>query len=101
MKKVSFVSETGYKSSGSNLWLIADRHGASKMHLANYTAYTLLGNVDVAATLDEAKRREIVQQDHNASKYCRMLHHHIDVAVFLAAQGLAFRGHDESESSLN
>eukprot|EP00794_Sanderia_malayensis_P021002 gene21002-23053_t len=30
-----------------------------------------------------------------------MLHHHINVAVFLSAQGLAFRGHDESKISSN
>eukprot|EP00794_Sanderia_malayensis_P008364 gene8364-9263_t len=30
-----------------------------------------------------------------------MLNHHIDAAVFLSAQGLAFRGHDESTLSSN
>ena len=30
-----------------------------------------------------------------------MLHHHIDAAVFLSAEGLAFRGHDEKKLSSN
>ena len=31
--------------------------------------------------------------------YSRMLEHHINVMVFLAAHGLAFRGHNESMPS--
>eukprot|EP00794_Sanderia_malayensis_P012585 gene12585-13873_t len=30
-----------------------------------------------------------------------MMKHHIDVGIFLSAQGLAFRGHDESDESSN
>ena len=61
-----------------------------------------MGNVDVACALDEARKREIAQHNHNASRYTRMFEHHIDAAVFLAAKGLAFRGqHDESKSSSN
>ena len=36
-----------------------------------------------------------------ASRYSRMLKHHIDAAIFLSAQGLAFRGHDKSTVSSN
>ena len=101
MKKVSFVQESGYKSSGSNLWLVASRHQASKVHISNHIVYNLLGNVDVVCALDETRQRQITQHNQNASRYCRLLHHHIDVIVFLLAQGLAFRGHDESHASPN
>ena len=36
-----------------------------------------------------------------ASRYSRMLKHHIDAVIFLSAQGLAIRGHDESIVSSN
>ena len=100
MKKVSFV-QGGFSSSGSNLWNVANRHQASKKHITNHTAYKLLGNVDVACALDEARQREVARHNHTASRYSKILEHHVDVAVFLSAQGLAFRGHNESRSSFN
>ena len=55
----------------------------------------------MACALDEARRREVERHNQCASRYSKMLHHHIDVATFLSAQGLAFRGHDESKGSSN
>ena len=101
MKKVSFVREGRFQSSGNNLSNVALRHQASKMHITNHIAYNILGNVDVASALNEARQREITQHNHNATRYGRMLERHIDTTVFLAAQGLAFRGHDESKLSSN
>ena len=95
------MRETGFQSKGNNMWIVTDRHQISKAHITNYTAYNLLGNVDVACALDEARRREIAHHNHNANRYSRMLQHHVDATVFLAAQGLAFRGHDESQASSN
>ena len=99
--KVSFVQRRGYTSTGSNLWRLANGHQATKTHIRNHTAYRLLGNTDVACALDEARQRNVARHNQNASRYSRMMHHHIDTAVFLSAQGLAFRGHDESSSSSN
>ena len=101
MKKVSFVRESGFQSSGNNLSNVSIRHQGSKMHITNHIAYNVLGNVDVASALDEARQHEITQHNHNATRYGRMLEHHINTTVFLAAQGLAFRGHDESKLSSN
>ena len=101
MKKVSFVQESGFQSSGNNLSNVALRHQASKMHINNHIAYNVLGNVDIACALDEARQREITQHNHNATRYGRMLEHHINTTVFLASQGLAFRGRDESKLSSN
>ena len=67
----------------------------------NHTALNLLGNTDVACALDEARARSIAQHNHKATKYTRILQHHINIALFLSAQGLAFRAHDESKSSSN
>jgi len=97
----SFVQEKGYSSSGSNFWFLANRHQCSRKHIDNHTAHQLLGNVDIAYALDEARRQEVEIHNKQASRYSRMLKHHIDAAIFLSAQGLAFRGHDESTVSSN
>ena len=99
--RASFVQKTGYNSTGSNLWKLASSHQASKKHIVYHTAYKLLGNTDISCALDEARQREVARHNHNASRYTRMMHHHIDAAVFLSAQGLAFCGHDENQLSLN
>eukprot|EP00795_Rhopilema_esculentum_P016293 gene16293-biopygen5543 len=101
MQGVSFVKESGFVSAGQNLSNLAKRHEKSKMHTVNYTAYQLLGNVDVACALDEARQRDVVRHNHSATRLSKMLYHHIDIAVLLAAQGLAFRAHDESKLSSN
>ena len=101
MKRVCFVQPTGYTSSGGNLWSVSTCHQATKNHTANFTDYKLLGNVDVASALDEARQREIDRHNRNASRYSVMMKHHIDVATYLACQGLAFRGHSESKDSAN
>ena len=95
------MEPTGYRSTGRNLSSVANSHQKTKNHVANYTAYRLLGNVDVASALDEARQREIERHNQNASRYSKLLKHHIDVAVYLSAQGLAFRGHDESRDCSN
>ena len=82
MKKVSFVRESGFQSSSNNLSNVALRHQASKMHINNHIAYNVLGNVDIACALDEARQREITQHNHNATRYGRMLEHHINTTVF-------------------
>ena len=97
----SFVQDKGYSSSGSNFWFLANRHQCSRKHIDNHTAYQLLGNVDIAYALDEARRQEVEIRNKQASRYSRMLKHHVDAAIFLSAQGLAFRGHDESTVSSN
>ena len=83
------------------MWHLAKRHEASKNHISNHTAYLLLGNIDVACALDEAHRRQVQQHNQSLTRYSRMLKHHIDAVVYLAAQGIAFRGHDESALSSN
>eukprot|EP00794_Sanderia_malayensis_P010108 gene10108-11143_t len=101
MKRVCFVQPAGFTSSGANLWNVASSHQATKNHTANFTDYMLLGNVDVASALDEARQREIDRHNRNASRYSVMMKHHINVATYLAAQGLAFRAHSETKDSAN
>lgn len=81
------------------IWQIVTK--LRKKHINHRTAYKLLGNADIACALDEAHRREFLQHNHNATRFSKLLHHHIDVIMFLSAQGLAFRGHDESVPSSN
>ena len=80
---------------------MANCHQISKKHITNHTAYKLIGNMDVACALDEARKREVERHNHNATRYSSMMRHHIDISVLLAGQGLAFRGHDESKASSN
>ena len=57
--------------------------------------------MDVACALEEAHRRQVQQHNQNATRYARILQRHIDAFVYLAAQGITFRGHDESALSSN
>ena len=95
------MQPTGYTSSGGNLWSVATCHQATKNHTANFTDYKLLGYVDVDSALDEARQREIDRHNRNASRYSVMMKHHIDIATYLACQGLAFRGHSDSKDLAN
>lgn len=95
------MKPTGFCSTGRNLSSVANSHPKTKNHMTNHTAYRLLGNMDMASALDEAGQREIQRHNQNASRYSKIMKHHIDVAVFLSAQGLAFRGHNESKDCSN
>ncbi len=41
----------------------------------------------------------VIRHNHDALRYSKMLERHVDVATFLAAQGLTFRAHDETNKS--
>ena len=90
-------SRDGYSSSGSNVWKLANRHQGTMRHIHSHTAYKLLGNVDVSCALDEARRREIEIHNNKSSRYANMLHHHINVAVFLTAQNILLSADTVSE----
>ena len=99
MKNVTFIQDTGYSVSGRNISSVASHHEAGKNHILKCTAYKLLGNVDIACALDEAKQRDIQAQNQIASWLFKLMKNHINATVYLSAQGLAFRGHDESNMS--
>ena len=101
MRGVSFVKLTGFSSTGRNLSSVANSHKKTKHHVTNHTAHRLLGNVDGANALDEARQQEIKRHNQTASRHARLMKHHTDVAVYLSAHGLAFRGHNESKDCLN
>ena len=73
MKGVAFVKPIGFSSSGRNLSSVANSHQKTKHHVTNHTAYCLLGNVDVASALDEARQREIQRHNQNASRYAKLM----------------------------
>ena len=68
MKKASLVKEKGFSSSGSNLWNVANRQQAIQNHIKNHTAHKLVGNVDVACTIDEARQREVTFTSNDPQK---------------------------------
>ena len=51
--------------------------------------------------LNEQKRNAIIEYNNNVTKNREIMKRYIDVVCFLATQELAFRGHDESVSSIN
>ena len=57
--------------------------------------------MDVASAFDEAHRHEAEIHDNRASRCAKVLQHHMNVSVFLAVQGLLFRGDDESKTLPN
>ena len=73
MKNVSFIQETGCSVSSRNMPSVASRHEAGKNHILNFTAYKLLGNVNIACALDEAKQREIQAHNQNASRLFKLM----------------------------
>ena len=103
-----FISDEGLFRAANWIYIkwqkysnVANRHQESKNHITCYASYKILGKVDVASALDKARKRQILRHNKNASRYWRMMKHHIDVAVYLSPQGLAFRGHSEDKFSSN
>jgi hypothetical protein len=84
-----------------NLSRSIGRHGKSKEHISSKCKFQLLGKLNVATAIDDARKIHIespnFQVKHNGDIIKRL----IDCTIFLSFQNLAFRGHDESESSLN
>ena len=87
------------KNLNAYLFLVPATPG--KNHITNFIAYKLLGNVEIACALGEARQRNIQIHNQKASRLSKMIKNHTNATDYLCAQGLAFQGHNESKLSSN
>ena len=70
-------------------------------HLAAATALSLLGKVRINEEISTAAAQQRSQHNAEVKRNRDFLEHHIRDTVFLATQGLGFRGNDETKESHN
>lgn len=76
-------------------------HAASKDHINNAMAHRTFGKVRIDESMDHA--RKAARKNHNlkVKKNREGMKTLIDLVCYLGSHGLSFRGHDESEGSVN
>ena len=92
------------KGYGDLVHLLADskKHERSKSHLEAYKAWrTFHEGERVDVMFSRARRDEVERHNEEVRQNREMLKTIIEAVLFLSKQELAFRGHDESSSSLN
>lgn len=82
-----------------NFNMIADRHRKTNCHLTATLSLHHFGAMEVAT--DRANSASKTQHNQEVAKNREIMRRLIDVTVFLAKQGLPFRGHDETAESSN
>ena len=85
----------------SNLSKCGNSHSNNKDHLLALSALSLLGKVRVNEALSTAEAQQRTQYNADVKRNRIFLEHHVRATIFLATQGLAFRGHAESKDSFN
>ena len=98
-------NKTKWNTSGfyslSNLSADSKSHMKNPDHLAAATALSLLGKVRINEEISTAAAQQRSQHNAEVKRNRDFLEHHIRATVFLATQGLGFRGHDETKDSHN
>ncbi|XP_062541722.1 uncharacterized protein LOC134209723 [Armigeres subalbatus] len=76
-------------------------HSASKEHIANAMAHRTFGKIRIDEAMDHA--REVSRRNHNlqVKKNRDGMKTLIDLICYLGSHGLSFRGHNETENSVN
>lgn len=85
----------------NNFHHLKRRHEAYKNHIQCLIDLTKLGKIRIDTCLSEAFRKNIEKHNVTVKNNRYILSSMIDSTCFLAQQELAFRGHDESDSSVN
>ena len=81
---------------------MARKHEKGKSHLSAFKTWKTYGaNVRVDSLLSQARRDEIQRHNDEVMQNCEILRTVTEAVLYLSKQELAFRGHDESEDSLN
>jgi hypothetical protein len=83
------------------LFRALQKHDTSKDHIYSQLKMNLFGKQNIYLLVNNGARLENVKHNELVKKNHSVLHRLIDIVIFLACQELAFRGHDESEQSLN
>lgn len=101
-KTKSVWSTEGY-CDFKNLPRSVKRHELSKDHIHNYLNLTKLEKNSVTIVDAISEHGKLFKKQYNEKVRLNRLfmEHIIDLVIFLGKQELAFRGHDESNSSLN
>lgn len=91
------------KKNLKNLSRSIERHKSSKDHVHNHFNLKNLENntVTIIDTLKEHGKLFKKNYNENVRLNRLFMEHLIDIVLYLSKQELAFRGHDESNSSLN
>ena len=78
------------------------KHEKGKSHLSAFKTWKTYGaNVRVDSLLSQARRDEIQRHNEEVRQNREILKTVTEAVLYLSKQELAFRGHDESEDSLN
>ena len=85
----------------SNLTKSAKKHSNNADHLKAATALSLLGKVRIDEELSSAASDQRNQYNAEVKRNRDFLEHHVRATIFLATQGLSFRGHEEDKDSSN
>ena len=102
-----------FKGNSSSVWVTTgfcdiknlnrsfERHESSETHIHSDIALKTFGKSRIDVAVSEQRKQEISFHNAKVSENRYILKCLIDTVIFLAKQELAFRGHDESEGSLN
>ena len=85
----------------NTLTLATTRHEKSANHIKCFLQLNAFGRTRIDHQLDEQKRINDMLHNEKVKKNREVLERLIDAICFLSKQELAFRGHDESLTSLN
>lgn len=75
-----------------------NRHQKSLSHLSSFTKFQLFIQTEKTGTVHtqlSTAHKDFIEKNRN---YLKVI---IDILIYLARQGIALRGHDESEHSIN
>ena len=98
--KEDSMEHTGFRDL-SNLTKSSKTHEKNEDHLSSLTALSLLGKVRIDEELFAAALQQRIQYNAEVKHNREFLEHHVRATLFLATQGLAFRGHDKSQDSFH
>lgn len=93
-------SKIGY-SDLKNLPRSTERHFKSKEHIFSSCKLKLFSKQNIATALDTAQKEAIISFNNQVRENRSNLKRLIDITIYLASQELAFRGHVETEDSIN
>ena len=77
------------------------KHERARVHMNNCVKLAMLGQISLAAQLDEGHRIAVRRHNEEVDRNRHILSKIIDAVKFCGAFELALRGHDESDTSEN
>ena len=83
------------------LFRALQKHDISKDHTYSQIKLDLFGKQNIYLTLDRAQHENAIKHNEIVKNNHAVLRRLIDIVIFLSCQELSFRGHDESEHSVN